>query len=178
MRFDERWMGECQTEHLGRLALSVKNLPNGEYVEIGVWQGWSAIPIAQAIDPAVLHCVDHWQGDASGSIPPELLARDNKGIFLANVKESGLPIAVYDMGWREWLDGFTERIRFLHLDASHTADEVADNIKAVMPAMVPGGILAGDDWDWPEVRKGIVRAIPDLDQKVSVLWDKLWWVTT
>lgn len=181
MRFDEQWMGECQTSKLGELAASVAHLEVGEYVEIGVWQGWSAIPIARAIAPSVLHCVDHWQGDASGSIPPELLARNNKEIFLANVAEAtaaGAVLAVYDMDWRMWLDGFTDRIRFLHLDASHTRDEVADNITAIMPAMVPGGILAGDDWDWPEVRAGIERAIPDLERRVSVLWDKLWWLTT
>jgi hypothetical protein len=40
--------------------------------------------------------------------------------------------------------------------------------------MVPGGILAGDDWDWPDVEAGILR---HLGRPSNIMWDKLWWVT-
>lgn len=171
MRLDEHWMGDCQTTELARLAASTNHL-TGAVVEIGTWQGLSAIPIARAVFPAALHVVDHWRGDGA-SIPPELVARDNYGIFLANVAEAGVTVQVHKMDWREWITGWSEPIRFLHLDAAHSTEEVADNIAAVLPFMVPGGILAGDDWDWPDVEAGIRRHLP----QPEVLFDKLWWVT-
>lgn len=175
MHYDEMWMGEVQTAELGRLAASTNHL-TGEVVEIGTWQGWSAIPIARAIMPASLHVVDHWQGDGA-AIPPELVARDNYGIFMANVAEAGVNVTVHKMRWREWFAGWGGKpIRFLHLDAAHTTKEVEDNIDAVLPLMVPGGVLAGDDWDWPDVELGIRRALPGAAYEVR--FNKLWWVTT
>ena len=171
MHYDERWMGDEQTAELGRLAGSTNHL-EGAVVEIGTWQGLSAIPIARAVDPAPLHIVDHWQGDGA-SIPPDMVARDNYGIFMANVAESGVRVVVHKMDWREWAAGWTDPIRFLHMDAAHTTVEVADNIAAVLPLMVAGGILAGDDWDWPDVEAGIRQHLP----QPEVRFDKLWWVT-
>jgi predicted O-methyltransferase YrrM len=168
--YDERWMGDGQTAELARLAGSTNHLA-GEVVEIGTWQGLSAIPIANAIRPASLHVVDHWQGDGA-AIPAELVARDNYGIFLANAAEAGVTVIVHKMGWREWVKDWTAPIRFLHLDAAHTTEEVADNIAAILPFMVPGGILAGDDWDWPDVEAGILR---HLTRPENIMWDKLWW---
>jgi predicted O-methyltransferase YrrM len=173
MRFDEHWMGDGQTSELARLAASTSHL-TGEVVEIGTWQGLSAIPIAQAIMPASLHVVDHWTGQDS-SIPPNLVDRDNYGIFMANVAEAGVNVTVHKQDWREWIKTWTAPIRFLHLDASHTTAEVADNIEAVLPFMVHGGILAGDDWDWPTVEAGILQ---HLSRPANIMWDKLWWVET
>jgi Methyltransferase domain len=179
-RYDEQWMGECQTARLAELAASTNHL-TGEVVEIGTWQGWSAIPIARAIMPASLHVVDHWQG--GGAIGPELVARDNYGIFLANVAEAGVNVCVHKQDWREWAAEWDLPIRFLHLDGNHETVEVADNIRFVLPHMVPGGVLAGDDWDWPTVEAGIREVLPDFDARVlagsaGVQWSKLWWVTT
>ncbi len=164
-------MGDCQTAELAALAASTSHL-HGEVVEIGTWEGWSAIPIAHAIMPASLHVVDHWQGDGA-AIPPELVARDNYGTFMANVAEAGVNVVVHKMGWREWASAWDKPIRFLHLDGDHKTGEVADNIEFVLPFMVPGGILAGDDWDWPTVEAGILRHLP---RPQNIMWDKLWWV--
>jgi len=75
---------------------------------------------------------------------------------LANVREgtSG-NVVVYNMGWREFAVDFRLPIRFLHIDATHTADEVSDNIAAILPLAVPGAIFAGDDLHWPEVAEGV-----------------------
>jgi predicted O-methyltransferase YrrM len=172
--YDEHWMGDEQTAELARLAASTNHL-EGEAVEIGTWQGLSAIPIARAIAPASLHVVDHWQGGPGSGIPDYLVARDNYGIFMANVAEAGVSVTVHKMDWREWIKTWDSPIRFLHLDAAHSTKEVADNIEAVLPFMVPGGILAGDDWDWPDVEAGIMA---HLDRPSHILWDKLWAVTT
>jgi hypothetical protein len=181
LRYDEQWMGLDQINVLAALAQSTGYL-DGAAIEIGTWQGRSAIPIANAIRPRVLHVVDHWLGDgpeavaAGQAIKPELVARDNYGIFLDNVAEgTGGNVKVHKMDWREFAAQWTEPIRFLHLDATHTTQEVADNIGALMLRAVPGAIFAGDDWDWPAVEAGVRRMFSD--DQINTQFNKLWWVT-
>lgn len=173
MRFDERWIGADQLERLAQLARRTNGLP-GEVVEIGTWQGLSAIPIAQAVSPSSLHVVDHWRGDNEGvqGIDPELVKRDNFGIFQANVREAHLRnVLVWHMEWREWAAKWTRPVRFAHIDATHTADEVSDQIAFLKPLTCSGGILAGDDYDWPPVAEGVHRHFQPESPN-----GKLWWV--
>jgi Methyltransferase domain len=184
LRFDEAWMSQGQLDVLAALAQSTGYL-DGAAIEIGTWQGRSAIPLANAIYPRVLHVVDHWQGDdpaglAQGlGIDPELVKRDNYGIFKANVAEGTQGnVSVWKTDWREFASWWQDPIRFLHLDASHTTQEVADNIRALLPYAVSGTIFAGDDWNWPTVAAGVRQVFPaDQDVvQVNTQFDKLWWV--
>jgi hypothetical protein len=180
LHFDEEWMGQGQLDILAALAQSTGYL-DGAAIEIGTWQGRSAIPVANATHPRVLHVVDHWEGDdpeavaAGRGIRPELVARDNYGIFQANVAEGTKGnVEVWEMGWREFAAQWKDPIRFLHLDATHTTAEVSANIAALLPYAVPGTIFAGDDWDWPEVAAGVREQFPD--DQVNTQFGKLWWV--
>jgi Methyltransferase domain len=181
MHFDEYWIGPQQIAFTAILAASTHALP-GEAVEIGAWQGLSTIALANAVIPSTLHVVDHWLGDepeavADGTgIKPELVERDNYGIFLANMKEgtSG-NFKVWKMGWREWAAQWDEPIRFLHLDATHTEKEVTDTLNALLPHAVPGTVFAGDDYNWPGVGAAVRKRF-GVDE-IRTYGDKLWWVT-
>jgi Methyltransferase domain len=180
VRFDEEWMGQEQLGALAALSQSTGYL-DGEVVEIGTWQGRSAVPIANAIAPAVLHVVDHWLGDsaeavaAGTAINPELVKRDNYGIFQANIAEGTAGnVRVWRMDWRQFAQEWDQPIRFLHLDATHTTPEVVDNITALLPYGRPGSIFAGDDWNWPTVAAGVRQLFDEAD--ICVQFDKLWWV--
>ena len=179
LHFDEVWMGMDQLNVLAALAQSTGRL-EGEAIEIGTWQGRSAIPIANAINPRTLHVVDHWKGDdpeavaAGKAIKAELVERDNYGIFQANMDAGTYGnYAVWKMDWREFAVKWARPISFLHLDASHTTKAVSDNIEALLPHAVPGAIFAGDDWDWPEVAAGVRQHFSD--DALSVQFNKLWW---
>ena len=180
LRYDEQWMSQGQLDVLAALAQSTGYL-DGSAIEIGTWQGRSAIPIANAIRPRVLHVVDHWEGDDPAAvvqglgIDPELVKRDNYGIFKANIAEGTQGnVKVWKMGWREFATQWKNPIRFLHLDATHTTAEVAENIAALLSYAVPGAIFAGDDWDWPAVEAGVRQVFPD--RAVNEQFGKLWWV--
>jgi hypothetical protein len=180
LHFDEEWMGQGQLDVLAALAQSTARL-DGEAIEIGTWQGRSAIPIANAIAPAFLHVVDHWEGDdpeavAAGiGIRPELVKRDNYGIFTANVAAATAGnVSVWKMGWREFAAKWDHPVRFLHLDATHTTREVSENIAALLPYAVRGAVFAGDDWDFPTVAAGVREQFPG--DEINVQFDKLWWV--
>ena len=157
MRFDDVWMPAWQLNKLCELA--IMSSPVGEAIEIGVYQGLSAISIANAIYPATLHAVDHWEG--STDFRPEMLARDNYGIFLSNIAEGVRGnIQIHKQDWSEfahlWSDhNWDSKIGFLHLDAEHTRNEVYDQIKAFLPYMAEGSNMAGDDYNWPGVHEGV-----------------------
>jgi methyltransferase family protein len=168
MRFDECWISEEQLAFTAKLAAGTSSLA-GEAIEIGAWQGRSAIPIANAIHPASLHVVDHWLGSEEHSA--ELKARDNYGIFLANMSEGTAGnFTVHKMGWRDWIKQWTEPVRFVHIDAAHTREEVSDNIGALLPFAVPGAVFAGDDWGFEPVRAGVAGHF----SRVYVTCN-LWW---
>jgi hypothetical protein len=186
MRFDERMIREDQVTAVARLAAETNSLP-GDAIEVGVWQGRSAIPIANAVYPGILHAVDNWLGSeddpeavaagvtlvqASG-VTPEQLARDNHGIFLQNLEEGTRGnVRVHGMNWREFAAQWEGPVRFLHIDATHTATEVADNIAAFLPYAVPGAVFAGDDYsdDFPGVIEGVHRHFPHARRGPGVLW--------
>jgi methyltransferase family protein len=168
MRFDERWISEDQLALTASLAAGTNEL-SGEVVEIGAWQGLSAIPIANAIYPASLHVVDHWLGSEEHS--PELKARNNYGIFLANMNEGTAGnFTVHKMGWRDWVTEWTLPIRFVHIDAAHTQEEVSDNIKALLPFAVPGAAFVGDDFGFPPVRAGVFSQFSSVYAKFNLWW--------
>jgi len=186
--FDEHWISEGQLSRTAELAASTNDLP-GEVIEIGVHQGLSAIPIANAVYPKVLHAVDHWDWqqvlngderydphDHAGSLSAigltqEIISRDNHGIFQENVREGTQGnVQIWKMGWREFAAQWTRPVRFLHIDAMHTADEVADNIRAFLPFAVEGAIFCGDDYQYPPVSEGVARCFDANDESA------LWWV--
>jgi hypothetical protein len=175
MRFDEFWIGPAQLALTAALARSTTDLP-GEVVEIGTWQGLSAIPIAHAVAPATLHVVDHWLGDGAAAvgIDPAKVERDNYGIFLANLQDARAGnVEVHKMDWREFAKEWDRPVRFLHLDATHSADEVSDNIAALLPFAADGTVFCGDDYGFPEVREGIDRQFTDVSSSEGKLWWKI-----
>lgn len=172
MRFDDIWMPNWYLNKLCELA--IRSSPVGAAIEIGVYQGLSAIALANAIYPATLHAVDHWEG--STDFKPEMFERDNYGIFLSNIAEGTRGnIQIHKQDWTDFASEWSEdKIGFLHLDAEHTQTEVSDQIKAFLPYMANGSVIAGDDYNWPGVHMG-VRTHFHYEQ-VNVMHNKLWWV--
>ena len=182
MRFDEEWLGRDQVVQLCALAQTTGDL-DGEAVEIGAWQGLSTVSLTLTVAPAVLHVVDHWKGDSESpeaiaqglAIPAHCLERDNYQIFLDNMAEATAGnFQVWKMDYREFLAQWDKPVRFLHLDDGHLADDVEAQLAGLLKYAVSGAVFAGDDWDWPTVREGILRVFPQ--EKVNLGAGKLWWV--
>jgi Methyltransferase domain len=176
MRFDERWIGDEQLRFIAGLAASVSSLP-GEVIEVGTHQGLSAISLANAIYPGTLHVVDHWLGDpdwaGNPEISPDIATRDNYGIFLDNIAEGTQGnVKVWKMDWRDFAEQWSDPVKFLYIDAAHSASEVSDNIGAFLPFAVRGAIFAGDDFFHLPVAEGVRRQFP----AVNYFMGKLWWV--
>jgi predicted O-methyltransferase YrrM len=169
MRFDEEWFGPASQKAVAGLVARTRALP-GEVVEIGCWQGRSTIAIARAAWPKIVHAVDTWDG-SPGEISADIAdGRDVFAEFTENIDElTRGNVEVHRMGWRDYFAADHGPVRFCHIDAEHTYREVYDNIQAVLPLMVPGGILCGDDAHHPPVIQAVDELLGKTDRQAS-LW--------
>ncbi len=175
--FHEDWYSGAQALYVGQLA---RQAPQGAIVEIGCWEGRSSIIIANLINPRILHCVDHWQGNIdedadheSGKIAQErdvyTTFRDNMerctdGNWMA--RREPWQSAVADWKW----DHDDPAIAFIHLDASHDRASVRDCLLALKPFLVDGAILCGDDAYDERVIAGARDVFPDAE----IVGERLW----
>lgn len=115
-------------------------------VELGTFQGASAIPVARAIARwcGVLTCIDTWSEDVfqAGPTSPWALvtcARNVSAAGLSNVRY--MPSTTVEAAelWREPID-------YLYVDADHSHDAVLADLMAWLPHVKKGGLILGDDY--------------------------------
>lgn len=167
MPWDEEWFGEASQRALAELAQSTNHL-QGDVVEVGSWQGRSTLALAAAVHPQTVNAVDTWQG-SEGEISEILAAeRDVHAEFMANI-EGVENIKPWRMDWRLYFVEHREPIRCAFVDALHTYEEVRDQIATVVPLMVPGGVLVGDDAHHPPIQRAVLERFPAAQASVT-LW--------
>jgi len=132
----------------------------GMLVEIGCWMGKSAHFMCSKIRASGKKlrfvCVDTWQGSVEhqphmaalgGSVRPHFdkFMKEHEGYYEAIQKPS--LEAVHDFP--------DASINFLFIDGSHEYDDVKADVTAWLPKVVPGGVIAGHDFNWEGVRRAV-----------------------
>lgn len=173
MTFTEDWFSDHSQFALHNLYRKVEHL-TGDIVEIGCWEGRSTIALANACHPEILHAVDTWEG-SPGEISRDLAAqRDVYATFTANIAElTNGNIDPNRMDWRAYLAANRRPIKFVHIDATHSYEEVRDNILELLPLMVPGGIICGDDQHHLPVREAVWDTLGNAWLQASLWWKQL-----
>jgi predicted O-methyltransferase YrrM len=187
--FNENWYSDSQCNELIKLLKIVENI-EGQIIEIGCWEGKSTINIANTCYPQKLICNDTWLGNIEESkcsgikhITEIILEqRDVYNIFINNMNISTK--GNYEIVKRdciEWLKEYDNKIKFIHIDASHEYDSVHKTIELILPKMVKGGIICGDDFQNANINRvdlngGVERAVRELLPKFENI-DNLWfWI--
>ncbi len=164
---------EAQLAEIARLARSVAGLP-GRVVEIGCWEGRSTVALANACFPDVLVAVDWWRGntdEGSQTLVAVAAARDVHATFAEHVAAlTAGNVDVRHQDSAEFLAGWAEPVKFCHLDAGHSYAAVRGQIAALLPLIVTGGILCGDDYHHPPVQRAVAELLPDHRAGVKRLW--------
>jgi predicted O-methyltransferase YrrM len=121
-------------------------------VELGTWQGASAVPVARMIQRwgGTLTCVDTWSGQLNedgGSLPdkaPVMLLSCARAMVEAGVSANVrlIPALTGDAA-KVW----SEPIDFLYVDADHSEEGVRADLEAWVPHVRLGGLIVGDDYD-------------------------------
>lgn len=62
----------------------------------------------------------------------------------------------------------------VYVDASHAEEDVYNDIKSWYTKLALGGIMCGDDWGWPTVKKAVVRIANELNLPIH-FEGNIWW---
>jgi len=152
--FNEEWYIESQLNNLCDLLPQVKNL-QGSIIEIGCWEGRSTHRLANACYPETLICNDTWLGNVQESlvtgqehITEQIVkTRNVYAIFVNNMDSlTQHNYTIVKQDCLEWLTTYTDPIKFIHIDASHEYESVVRTIRLVLPILVKGGVICGDDF--------------------------------
>jgi predicted O-methyltransferase YrrM len=128
-----------------KLLAPFKDAPNLRYLEIGVWEGRSAIWMLENIltnESSAMTAVDLF---------PEINGRDIGKVFAANVKIAGATDRV------EIRTGFSQEVMrtlplegfdVIYIDGSHDGADVLEDAVRATRLLKGGGLLIFDDYEW------------------------------
>lgn len=155
-------------------------------LEIGSFAGRTALTMeAHGFD---VHCVDIWFVCSGGVFPPHKghftddVDRDEPllNIFARNVGDKLFrtihPHVGHSLQWAAlWPDDM--KMDMIYIDGDHSLVGVLHDIAAWLPHVEPGGILAGHDYNWPDVKFAARHIGADgwTEPEVEPNWGGLWW---
>lgn len=158
--------------HEGQLRFlmdEVRKTPAGaRIVEVGVWQGRSTFAMAEACRGTSkrVFAVDPWEDydEGGGNLSTRLGGWGLSSFeevyqrFRENGRALGLERWIETVrapsleAARGWHHG---AIDFIFIDGSHEYGAVRADLAAWTPLVSPGGVVAGDDWNWEAVRRAV-----------------------
>lgn len=155
------------------------------FVEIGSWQGRSAACMAGLIRTSEklirFDCVDTWRGSPYGAHPEMVSALEADGKTLSeeferNLRKCGAwpyanPVKA-DSAEAAALYRDAS-LDFVFIDADHRREMVERDIRAWLPKIRPGGIIAGHDWTNPDVQAAVNGLLGAPQARAMVWWVRL-----
>ena len=136
------------------------------FVEIGCWKGRSAafmaVEILNSGKRIKFYTVDHFEGSGSSKhvVDPDIVAgtleqtaRDNLAPF------GGIVRIIAKRSTEAAADFLDDSIDFLFIDGQHDYANVKADLLAWLPKMKVGGIVGGDDANWPGVMEAAREVI-------------------
>ena len=137
-------------------------------LEIGSWEGRSALFFVNFLPRCRLTCIDPWTGSAEHLVDPHFaaLALESEGRFDANVAsfasriekiKAPSPRALPELG----IAG--RRFDIVYIDGSHIAADVYADAVLSWPMVVPGGIVIFDDYEWKGFEDPTQNPQPGID---------------
>jgi predicted O-methyltransferase YrrM len=118
-------------------------------LEIGSWEGRSAIFFLNYMPQAHLTCIDTWQGGAEHSNKAQVM--DTERLFDANLAEFSPRLEKIKARSADALPllGIAgRRFDVVYVDGSHQAADVFSDAALSWPLLARGGIMIFDDYEW------------------------------
>jgi len=153
------------------------------FVEIGCWLGKSTAYLAQKIQASgkriILLAVDTWKGSPNEPLQVEqAAARNLYHEFLNNLAACGLAFEACQGRYALAVESRRAaklvpkaQFDFVFIDADHGYQALRADIEAWLPAVKPGGVLAGHDWcTYESVRRAVGDTLPGYRVDGNVWW--------
>jgi len=151
------------------------------FVEVGTWQGQSAIYMAVEIinsnKKIKFDCVDTWEGSAEHANEESVKEKNLYNIFLENINPVKHIINPIKLSSMEAANLYSDNsLDFVFIDASHDYENVKNDILAWFPKVKTNGIIAGHDYDdhWSGVKKAVNEFIQNNNYKLSIEQETCW----
>jgi len=171
------WPPKIEFMDLPELVKKVRDL-EGSILEVGCWEGNSTVSLANNCFPETLICNDTWLttfrgNDVFGTVHVSEETLKGKDIYTAFVDTMNIKTQqnyiIYRQDWLEWLTQFEGSIKFIHINAYHDYKSVFQTLKLVIPKMVKGGIICGDDYlisklidmDGGGIQRAVLELLPN-----------------
>jgi cephalosporin hydroxylase len=151
----------------------------GRMVEIGVYKGRSLCSCADIIiaNDLKVHAVDNFVGPEAfpGDCPdPKELCAE----FFKNMNEFGITVMLSRGNSVEKTEDFTHKsLDLIFIDASHKKDDVIADIRAWLPKLKIGGVIAGHDYKrsdgtqgWVSVKEAVDQELPGSTLMTGSVW--------
>ncbi len=131
-------------------------------IEVGCWLGESTRHIASLLPSGgKVYAVDHWLGSAEHQLGksayhpalPYLYEQFLSNVIHANLTKVIIPIKMDSLTAAKELQARGIIADLVFIDAGHEEEEVYADLNAWFPFVRSHGILCGDDWTYPSIRK-------------------------
>ncbi|MFD1703343.1 class I SAM-dependent methyltransferase [Methylopila henanensis] len=150
-------------------------------IEVGTWKGGSALHMAKLVREKSLNaeivCVDTWLGnwqhwarkDGVGSVKDLALVNGYPTLyytFLNNVVCAGYediitPFSLPGYSAYKFFENKKVKADIVYIDGDHEYDGVHLDLRTYWEVVKPGGVLVGDDINWPGVRRAVKELFED-----------------
>ncbi len=155
----------------------IRDLRDGtRIVEVGSWYGksaaWMAVEIARTGRQVEFYCVDTWTGSVDTPWMAAHLTQlggSGKDRFVETMRRGGVADLVrpIEMPSTEAAALFADgSLDVVFIDAAHDYDSVRADVRAWYPKVRTGGVIAGDDAQWPGVRIGVHETIAESEYEL------------
>lgn len=163
--FTEDWCTDLEKSAIEFAILETQDLPRGIDVEIGSFEGRSAVFTANLMvsltekggTPRQLHTIDPHEPVEYADYEKKVYAsRPIAEHFRHNI-EVGTEgnILHHPVGYEEWFADRPISVRYCYLDGPHGYEDVQKGLRTVVPLLVSGGIIIGDDYDDAIVKQAV-----------------------
>lgn len=143
--------------------------------EIGVWEGAFARTICEEVG-AFLHAVDPWAPQPGYIERKNDKSRLDRAFERTNAALAGFPQIVRATS----LDGATQladrSLDFAYIDGNHLRAHVTADIRAWLPKVKAGGVLAGHDYNIDQGRKDFIQVADAVDAYTWAHGVPVWFV--
>ena len=155
---------------------------NAHFVEIGVWRGQSvcfaAVEIINANKNIKIDAIDTWQGSPEQDLFEIEKIDEEKTVydcFIENiepVKHIVTPIRLESVIASKLYQN--ESLDFVFIDASHTYENVKNDIMSWLPKVKKGCYIGGHDYGNPEEHNGVKKAVDEIFSKNIEIYNPGW----
>lgn len=145
---------------------AVQTNNDAQFVEVGSWQGKSAVfmavEIANANKNIRLYCVDPWEGSIEHKDEEVVKNGTLYETFLKNIESVKHIITPVRLSSIDAALKFPdESLDFVFIDAAHDYQSVRQDLHVWLPKLKKGGRMAGHDHNWPGVSKAVNEFVTD-----------------